>query len=78
MLDIVTAIECVGKISSGGSTYPWVINVVDRYKDLQPYVVKFFTTKQVNQACAVAKEVYGNILAQLFEFTSASSSTGGH
>lgn len=67
MLDIVTAVDCVGRINSGGSTFPWVINVLNEDGDVLPYVVKLFTTRQLEQGCAVAKEVYGNVLAQQFE-----------
>jgi len=66
LLPIYQAIEYKETILLGGSTYPWyvILSVKDKPVD---YVVKVFNKKQLQQNPAVAKEVYGNILAKEFD-----------
>jgi hypothetical protein len=66
-LKILEAITLHSVIEKGGSTYPWVVLVQGDETNLAPYVVKLFTPKQIQQQNAVAKEVFGNILAKAFD-----------
>jgi len=63
-LQIYEAINFDKIIESGGSTYPWLVVVID--SDMKPckYVVKLFTERQMNQQNPIAKEIFGNILAR--------------
>lgn len=53
-------------IESGGSTYPWIVVVVNHEQQLVKYVVKLFTERQMSQQNPIAKEVFGNVLAREF------------
>jgi len=65
-LKIYPAIQLLHILNKGGSTYPWVVEVLDDTGTPVPFVVKMFAPKQVQQQHAVAKEVYGNVLAAGF------------
>ncbi|GAB3909706.1 hypothetical protein GCM10028803_47800 [Larkinella knui] len=65
-MKILEAISYLGPIRSGGSTKPWLVQVNDQGK-ITPYVVKLFTEKQTQQLHPVAKEAFGNVLAQEFD-----------
>ena len=62
-MKIYPAIEYLGTIEKGGSTRPWLVEVLTDSGEPDTYVVKMFTSDQVRQMNAVAKEVFGNILA---------------
>ncbi|EAY26506.1 HipA family kinase [Microscilla marina] len=66
MLPVYEAITVHKIIEKGGSTKPWLVEVL--VKD-QPkaYVVKMFTEKHVDQVAPVANEVYANVLAKQFD-----------
>ncbi|WP_157815979.1 HipA family kinase [Spirosoma pollinicola] len=66
ILKILEATSYQSPIRSGGSTKPWLTQVNDQ-GNLVPYVVKLFTKKQTLQLHPIAKEVFGNILAQEFD-----------
>lgn len=66
-MKVLEAIALQDVIEKGGSTYPWVVLVKEDETNLSPYVVKVFTTKQIQQQNAVAKEVFGNVLAKAFD-----------
>lgn len=51
---------------TGGSTDPWSVELLTEENGPELYVVKMFNPKQVRQQHAVAKEVFGNLLAQAF------------
>ncbi len=63
LLKIYTAIQLLRILDKGGSTYPWVVELLDERQNPVAFVVKMFTPKQIQQQHAVAKEVYGNVLA---------------
>lgn len=65
MLPVYDAIGVNKIIAEGGSTRPWLIEVL---VDSQPetYVVKLFTQRHIEQVSAVANEVYANVLASEF------------
>lgn len=65
-MKILEATSYVCPIRSGGSTKPWLIQVNDR-GSLIPYVVKLFKHGYSRQAHPVAKEVFGNVMAQEFD-----------
>jgi len=62
-LKIYSALQLLQILDKGGSTYPWVVEVLDDTGTPALFVVKMFTPKQIRQQHAVAKEVYGNVLA---------------
>lgn len=64
---ILIATDFRGIVPKGGSTKPWVVEAIDSTGATDLYVVKMFTPKQVRQQNAVAKEVFGNVLARAFE-----------
>lgn len=66
-MHIYDAIAFDKKIESGGSTYPWIVTVLNHKKQPIKYVVKLFTERQMVQQNPIAKEVFGNILAKEFE-----------
>lgn len=68
-MKIFDAIEFVREIESGGSTYPWIIKVVNDNSQPVPFVVKLFTDKQTEAQHPIAKEIMGSILASEFELT---------
>lgn len=68
-MKIFDAIEFVQEIESGGSTYPWVIKVVNENSQPVPFVVKLFTDKQMESQHPIAKEIMGNVLASEFGLT---------
>jgi len=63
MLPVYDAIKVEKIIAEGGSTRPWLIEVLVKDKP-ETYVVKLFTTKHINQVSAVANEVYANAMAK--------------
>ncbi|GAB3986324.1 hypothetical protein GCM10028807_03500 [Spirosoma daeguense] len=65
-MKILEAISYLNPIHSGGSTKPWLVQVNDQ-GSLASYVVKLFTKKQTLQIHPIAKEVFGNVLAQEFD-----------
>ena len=64
---VYKAIEFVKSVDSGGSTYPWIVNVLTERGRVVPYVVKLFKDRHIKQQHAVAKEVFGNLLACEFD-----------
>ncbi|GAA4462419.1 hypothetical protein GCM10023189_39050 [Nibrella saemangeumensis] len=66
-LPIYQAVSFDAPVNQGGSTNPWIIRVLTHRDTIEPYVVKLFTKRQIEQQHAVAKEVYGNLLACEFE-----------
>lgn len=69
-MKILEAVTYLIPIRSGGSTKPWLVQVNDQ-GNLASYVVKLFTGKQTQQIHPVAKEIFGNVLAQEFDLTIA-------
>lgn len=63
MLPVYDAIGVKEIITKGGSTRPWLMEVLVKDQP-ETYVVKLFTEKQLDQYSAVANEVYANVLAQ--------------
>ncbi len=68
MLPIYKAVPPVKRIDRGGSTYPWIVHVQTEI-GLQPYVVKLFTKKHIQQYNPVVKEVLANVLASEFDLS---------
>ena len=66
MIPIYEAVSFERKIEQGGSTYPWIVNVHTE-EGIQPYVVKLFTKRQIQQYNSVAKEVLASALASEFD-----------
>ena len=66
MLPVYDAVKVNKIITKGGSTKPWLIEVLVKGQS-QSYVVKMFTKRHINQVSAVANEVYANVLANEFE-----------
>ena len=66
-LPTVIATEFRGIVPKGGSTKPWIVEAVNPSGDTDLFVVKMFTSKQIQQQNAVAKEVFGNVLATAFD-----------
>jgi len=64
MIPIYSAIEKVANLT-GGTTFPWKVLALTN-DGPKPYVVKLFTQKHVDQTSAVAREVFGNVLAGFF------------
>jgi hypothetical protein len=62
-LKIYPAIQLLQILDKGGSTYPWLVELLDDQQTPATFVVKMFTQRQIQQQHAVAKEVYGNVLA---------------
>lgn len=62
-MKIYPAIQYLGTLEKGGSTRPWLVELLTNDNGPETYVVKMFTTTQINQHFAVAKEVFGNVLA---------------
>lgn len=54
LLKIYPAIQLLHILNKGGSTYPWVVEVLDDTDTPAAFVVKMFTPKQVQQQHAVA------------------------
>ena len=65
-INVLTATEFRGIVPKGGSTKPWIVEAYDTAGNTDLYVVKMFTPKQIRQQNAVAKEVFGNVLARSF------------
>lgn len=63
MLEICETVEFLGILNKGGSTYPWLVNLLDDEQAVSTFVVKIFTHRQIEQQNAVTKEVFGNLLA---------------
>lgn len=67
-MKLLEATSYLGPIRAGGSTKPWIVQVNDQ-GSLVSYVVKLFTEKQTQQIHPVAKETFGNVLAQEFDLS---------
>lgn len=65
-MKIYPAIQYLDTLEKGGSTRPWLVELLTDENVPETYVVKMFTAKQINQQNAVAKEVFGNVLATVF------------
>ncbi len=66
-MEIFLATDLLAILEKGGSTYPWMMKLENPHTGVQGhYIVKMFTHKQITEQNAVAKEVYGNVLAQAF------------
>lgn len=65
MLPVYEAIQVI-KVMPGGSTKPWLIRVAVDGKP-KNYVVKLFKEEQVENASAVANEVFASVLAAEFD-----------
>lgn len=63
-MKIYPAISFRDTLEKGGSTQPWVVDLLTDEGIPTAFVVKMFNSKQVRQQNAIAKEVYGNILAR--------------
>lgn len=63
-MKILPAVQLQRVLDKGGSTKPWLVELLEASDVLAPYVVKVFTPRQIQQQNAVAKEVYGNVLAK--------------
>jgi hypothetical protein len=68
LLPIYNAISLHEKKLIGGSTNPWLVNVLEDGK-LIPYVVKLFKKDHIEKTQAVAKEVFGALLAHQFDLS---------
>lgn len=68
MLEILDAIQFERIFTKGGRTEPWLVQVLVE-EERTPYVVKLFTTEQVDYDHAVAREVFGAILAREFDLS---------
>lgn len=66
-MQIYDAISFQEIVSVGGSTYPWRVLVIDENKYIRPFLAKIFTKRQLLQQHAIAKELFGNVLAREFE-----------
>ena len=67
MLPVYEAIDIVQVISKqSGHTQPWVV-VANTPKGLQSFVVKLYTTAQIQQYNSVTSEVICNVLASEFD-----------
>lgn len=66
MLPVYEAIGLHKIIEKGGSTKPWLVEVLVKDQS-KTYVVKMFTEKHIDQVAAVANEVYANVLAKQFD-----------
>lgn len=66
-MEIFLATDLLEILEKGGSTYPWMMKLENpRTGEQGHYIVKMFTHKQITEQNAVAKEVYGNVLARAF------------
>lgn len=54
---------------SGGTTRPWAIHILDENDEPRPYVVKLFPNRLHQSQPAVANEVFGSVLATLFDIS---------
>lgn len=66
-MQIYEAISFQEVINAGGSTYPWRVMVIDEQQQIRSFLAKIFTERQLLQQHAIAKELFGNILASEFE-----------
>ena len=66
MLKILEAIQFNSVFTRGGRTEPWLIQVLVDGERV-PYVVKLFTTDDVDHDHTVAREVFGSFLASEFD-----------
>ena len=66
-MKILEAVRFESELVAGGSTRPWLVLVADSDGELSKYIVKLFTEKNNIQQKAVAKEVFGNLLAREFD-----------
>ena len=67
MLNIYKAIDIIDVISeNSGRTKPWVV-LAQTPQGVKPFVVKLFTSQQVDFANSITHEVIGNALAMEFE-----------
>ena len=65
-MNLLRPVRFAGYIEDGGSTKPWIVLLSGQEENSEPYVVKLFTPRNIEQQHAVAKEVYGNVLAKEF------------
>ena len=65
--------EAIGfeKVMEGGSTRPWLVNVLEGHKAI-PYVVKLYTEKYNEENNSVLKEIICSNLANQFEIETPS------
>lgn len=68
MLPEYEAISFLKVIEKGGHTKPWVV-IVQTPEGPKPYVVKLYTTLQIESRNSVTAEVVGNILASEFDLS---------
>ena len=66
MLSVYEAISFENRIEKGGSTYPWIVNVLTE-EGIETYVVKLFTEKHIEQYNPVVNEVVASLLATEFD-----------
>lgn len=66
-MNIYRAISFKSVVDKGGSTYPWLVEALNGQGKLVLCVVKMFTPNQLRQQHAVAKELYGNVLAHALQ-----------
>lgn len=69
LLPVYEAISFEERIEKGGSTYPWIVNVQTE-AGIQPYIVKLFTSRHIQQYNPVVKEVLASALASAFDLLS--------
>ena len=68
MLPIFDAISLQSILTEGGRTQPWIIYVKVN-NSREPYVVKLFTTDEVDNTDALAHEVFCSVLANEFDLS---------
>lgn len=67
-MQIYKAIDIIDRLPiNSGRTQPWVV-IAETHAGYKPFVVKLFTTHQVDGAHSVVNEVIGNALARQFDF----------
>lgn len=66
-MKVYQAIGVYSELNLGGSTRPWVVWVKGEEEQPIAYVVKLFTTRQLEQQFAIAKEAFGIELASQFD-----------
>ena len=67
MLNIYKAIEIIGIIpEASGRTKPWVV-LAETLQGIEPFVVKLFTTDQIEATNCLTNEVVCNVLAGEFD-----------
>ncbi len=74
MLPIYEARNFIQVLEIGGHTKPWLVEVEIQGK-LYPFVLKLYTSEQIESRNCVTAEVIGNILATMFDLPCSSSGT---